>query len=95
MITATWNDKVIAKSDNTVLVEGNHYFPFADVNFDMLSHSKTETSCHWKGTASYFNIEVDGQSNIDAAFTYKTPKDEASNILDHVAFWRGVQVKVD
>ncbi len=92
MITATWNNKVIAKSAKTVQVEGNHYFPITDVNFDFLYESDAETTCHWKGIASYFNIEVDGRSNIDAAFTYRNPKPEASNILDHVAFWRGVQI---
>lgn len=89
---AIWNDKVIAESNDTVLVEGNHYFPVASVNPEFLSDSQTHTVCPWKGTASYYNIEVEGQENPDSAWYYPTPSDAAQAIKDHIAFWKGVQV---
>ncbi len=92
MATATWNGTVIAESDDTVMVEGNHYFPRSSVRADVLRDSDTHTVCPWKGTASYFSVEVDGQTNPDAAWYYPQPKDAAANILDHVAFWHGVEV---
>lgn len=94
MPRATWNGAVIAESDETVIVEGNHYFPAEAVNRDFLSDSDTHTRCFWKGTASYYDVVVDGQSNSDAAFYYPTPSDAASEIKDHIAFWRGVTVEV-
>lgn len=94
MPRATWNGAVIAESDETVIVEGNHYFPAEAVNRDFLSDSDTHTRCFWKGTASYYDVVVDGQSNSDAAFYYPTPSDAASQIKDHIAFWRGVTVEV-
>lgn len=89
---AIWNDTVIATSDETVVVEGNHYFPASSVDQDVLRPSATTSTCPWKGTASYYSLEVGGKVNSDAAWTYPAPKDAASAIADHVAFWKGVQV---
>lgn len=89
---ATWNGAVIAASDQTVVVEGNHYFPKDSVNWDLLTATETHTVCPWKGTASYWTVAVDGQSNPDAVWAYPHPKPEAAHIKDHVAFWRGVTV---
>jgi uncharacterized protein (DUF427 family) len=92
MPKAEWNGVVIAESDDTVIVENNHYFPLASVRGDVLRESETHTVCPWKGTASYYSIEVDGQINADAAWYYPEPKDAAKEILDRVAFWHGVTV---
>lgn len=92
MATATWNGSVIAESDDTVMVEGNHYFPAESVDRSVLRESGTHTTCPWKGEASYYSLEVDGQTNADAAWFYPAPKDAASEIKDHVAFWHGVEV---
>jgi uncharacterized protein (DUF427 family) len=89
---AVWNNVVIAESDQTVVVEGNHYFPPEAVNRDMLRDSSTHTTCPWKGLASYYSIEVNGQTNKDAAWYYPAPKDAAKQITGYVAFWRGVKV---
>ncbi len=89
---AIWNDTVIATSDDTVVVEGNHYFPASSVDEAVLRPSSTTSVCPWKGTASYYSLEVDGKVNADAAWYYPQPKDAAANIADHVAFWKGVQV---
>ena len=94
MATATWNGTVIADSDDTVVVEGNQYFPLDSVHTELLSPSDTHSVCPWKGTASYFSITVDGETNTDAAWYYPTPKDAAAEIRDRVAFWKGVQVQV-
>jgi uncharacterized protein (DUF427 family) len=93
MVQAVWNDAVIAESDETVVVEGNHYFPRASVREDVLRDSSKQTRCPWKGLASYFTIEVDGKTNPDAAWYYPQPSDAAKNIADHVAFWKGVEVR--
>ncbi|HNE88654.1 MAG TPA: DUF427 domain-containing protein, partial [Actinomycetota bacterium] len=87
---ATWNGAVLAESDATVIVEGNHYFPPDSLNREYFSDSDTHTVCPWKGTASYYSVTVDGQVNEDAAWVYPQPKEAASEIADHVAFWRGV-----
>ena len=92
MATATWNGTVIAQSDSTEMVEGNHYFPLASVNAAYLKPSATQSVCPWKGTASYYSLDVDGQQNPDAAWYYPQPKDAAAQIKDHVAFWKGVTV---
>lgn len=89
---ATWNGHVIAQSDATVVVEGNHYFPLDAVDAAVLRPSETTTSCPWKGLASYFTLEVGGHTNRDAAWIYREPKGGAAQIKDHVAFWRGVEV---
>ncbi len=89
---ATWNGTTIAESDDTVVVEGNHYFPRDSVRPDVLQASDTTSHCPWKGDASYFSLAVDGEVNKDAAWYYPAPKDAAAQIKDHVAFWRGVDV---
>ena len=89
---AIWNDTVIAESDDTVVVEGNHYFPLASVNPELIEDSATTSFCPWKGTAEYFTIKVNDQEKADAAWIYREPKPAASEIKDHVAFWKGVSV---
>jgi uncharacterized protein (DUF427 family) len=93
MIRATWNGAVIAESDHTVVVEGNHYFPAETVNQQYLAPSLSHTRCPWKGTASYYNLVVDGQENHDAAWYYPDPSRAAASIAGRVAFWRGVRVE--
>lgn len=92
MATASWNGTVLAESDDTVVVEGNHYFPREAVRDDVLVDSARTSVCPWKGTASYFSVVVDGQTNADAAWYYPEPKDAAAEIRGRVAFWRGVEV---
>ena len=89
---ATWNGVVLAESDDTVVVEGNHYFPKSSINCEYFVESAKQTVCSWKGTASYFDIVVDGSTNADAAWYYPEPKDAAKEITGHIAFWKGVQV---
>lgn len=89
---AIWKDTVIAESDDTVMVEGNHYFPEASVNRQYISFSNHKTSCAWKGQASYYSLIVNGDVNPDAAWYYADPKEAAANIKGRVAFWKGVQV---
>jgi len=93
MARASWNGAVIAESDETIVVEGNHYFPPASVHEEFLRPSETHTVCGWKGTASYHSVEVDGRTNPDAAWYYPEPKDAARNIQGYIAFWKGVQVE--
>ncbi len=93
MPKATWNGRVIAESDNTVVVEGNHYFPKESLNSEFFQDSDQTSRCFWKGTANYFDVVVDGKTNGDAAWFYKEPSVAASKIKDHVAFWKGVQVE--
>ena len=92
MARATWRGAVLAESDHTVRVEGNHYFPPDAVRREHLRPSATHTTCGWKGEASYYTVVVDGEENPDAAWFYPTPKDAAAEIRDHVAFWHGVEV---
>ena len=89
---AIWNGVVIAESSDTVVVEGNHYFPVESVKSEYLRPSSTQTTCPWKGIASYHTLEVDGKANPDAAWYYPTPKDAAKQIMGRLAFWKGVQV---
>lgn len=89
---AVWNNTVLAESDDTVIVENNHYFPIAAINKTLFSESKTTTFCPWKGEASYFSVIVDGETNTDAAWYYPEPYEAASQIRDRVAFWKGVEV---
>ncbi|WP_289029333.1 DUF427 domain-containing protein [uncultured Algoriphagus sp.] len=89
---AIWNNQVIAESIDTVVVEGNHYFPIDSVKPDFLKPSETKTSCPWKGQASYYSLEVGGELNKDAAWYYPDPKPAASVIKDRIAFWKGVKV---
>ena len=89
---AIWKDTIIAESDDTVVVEGNHYFPAEAINKEFFKSSDSHTLCPWKGTASYYSIEVDGEVNTDAAWYYPEVSDLAKGIKDRVAFWKGVQV---
>lgn len=93
MPKAIWNGKVLAESDATIVVEGNHYFPREAVRWEFFSDSPTHTVCGWKGTASYYTVTVEGQANSDAAWYYPDPKDAARQIKDYVAFWHGVRVE--
>lgn len=89
---AEWNGQVIAQSDDTVVIEGNHYFPPDSVQSEYLQPSSTTTVCPWKGTAHYYNVVVDGNENPDAAWYYPSPKEAAAETQDRIAFWRGVIV---
>ena len=89
---ATWKGAVIAESDETVVVEGNHYFPPAALDRQYLRETDHTTVCPWKGTAGYFDVIVGDEVNRNAAWIYRAPKDAAAEIRDHVAFWRGVDV---
>ncbi len=93
MARATWNGKVLAESDDIVVVEGNLYFPEESLNKDYFVESNHHTTCPWKGEASYYSVTVDGETNRDAAWYYPTPKDAAKQITGRVAFWRGVEVE--
>ena len=92
MATATWNGHVIAQSDETVIVEGNHYFPADAVDAAVLKPSSTTSVCGWKGLANYYTLMVDGAQNPDAAWYYADPKPEAARIKGRLAFWKGVKV---
>ncbi len=89
---AIWKGAVIAESDDTVVVEGNHYFPTSSLKQEHVQPSATHTTCGWKGAASYYDVVVGGAVNRDAAWYYPEPKDAAKQILDRVAFWHGVEV---
>lgn len=93
MAKATWNGVVLAESDQTEIVEGNHYFPPEAVNMDYFKDSPAHTTCPWKGLASYYDVEVNGEVNKQAAWYYPEPKEAAKQITGYVAFWRGVQVE--
>ena len=93
MAKAIWNDTIIAASDVFEVVEGNIYFPASSIKREYFQDSATNTTCPWKGVASYYNVVVDGQTNQDAAWNYPSPKDAAKQIKDHVAFWKGVSVE--
>ena len=85
---AIWNDEVLANSNDTIVVEGNHYFPSSSLNMQFFKKSEKNTVCSWKGTANYYDVEVNGQSNKDAAWYYPEPKSAANNIAGYVAFWK-------
>lgn len=89
---AIFNGQVLAESENTVVIENNHYFPASSINKAYFKESSKQTTCPWKGLASYYTLEVDGKVNPDAAWYYPEPKDAAKEIKDHVAFWKGVEV---
>lgn len=93
MARAIWNGTVLAESDETVVVEGNHYFPPESLQTQHLEPTSTTSICPWKGVAEYFSVVVDGQENRDAAWVYRDPSQAAAEIKDHVAFWRGVTVE--
>ena len=90
---AIWNGATLAESDQTVVVEGNQYFPIGSIKGDYFRKSETHTHCPWKGEASYYDVVVDGQVNKDAAWYYPEPSDAAKEIKDRVAFWKGVLVE--
>lgn len=92
MAKAIWKDVVIAESDETIIVEGNHYFPPDSINIEYFTENSTHTRCPWKGIASYYTIAVNGSQNHDAAWYYPDPSNLASMIKGYVAFWRGVEV---
>lgn len=89
---AVWNGTVIAESDDTIVVEGNHYFPETSLRRDLVEPSATRSTCPWKGTAHYYSLKVDGAANPDAVWFYPDPKPEAARIKGRVAFWKGVKV---
>jgi len=89
---AVWNDKVIAESENTIIVEGNHYFPRNAIKDEFFEESETNTYCGWKGSANYFTVSVDGVENPDSAWYYPTTSHAAKEIEGYVAFWRGVDI---
>jgi uncharacterized protein (DUF427 family) len=93
MVKAIWNGVLIADSDQTIVVEGNHYFPAAAVKQEYLRPSGTHTTCDWKGQASYYDVVVAGQTNKDAAWYYPDPLPAAKQIAGYVAFWKGVTVQ--
>lgn len=90
---AYWNNEVIAESDETVIVEGNHYFPPKTIKKDFFIESATHTFCPWKGKASYYSLDVNGQTNKDAAWYYPETSELAKNIKGYIAFWKGVEVR--
>jgi len=89
---AIWNDQIIAESNDTIVVENNHYFPIESVKAEYLENTDTHTTCPWKGLASYYTLNVDGKKNQDAAWYYPQPKEAADHITNYVAFWKGVKV---
>jgi uncharacterized protein (DUF427 family) len=93
MAKATWNGAVLAESEGVQIVEGNVYFPPDSLKKEYFKKSETNSTCPWKGLASYYHLVVGGQVNEDAAWYYPDPKDAAKNIKDHVAFWKGVKVE--
>lgn len=93
MAVATWNGIVVAGSEKTVVVEGNHYFPPESVNTRYLRQSTTTSRCPWKGLANYYSLVVDGKTNEDAAWYYAEPADAAAAIKGYIAFWKGVDVR--
>jgi uncharacterized protein (DUF427 family) len=90
---ATWNGQVLAESESTIIIEGNHYFPPDSVRWELLTESPTTTVCGWKGTASYYSVNADSRELSDAAWTYRTPLPAAEEITGYVAFWKGVEVQ--
>lgn len=92
MVKAVWHGVVLAESEDTEMVEGNHYFPPESVNKTYFKPSEKTTHCYWKGNASYYDVEVNGETNRDAAWYYPAPMTKAENIKDYVAFWKGVEV---
>lgn len=89
---AIWNGEVIAESNETIIIENNHYFPPESVKKEFFKSTETHTTCPWKGVASYYSIEVNGETNTDAAWYYPETKDAAKQIENYVAFWKGVKV---
>ncbi|TXD73847.1 DUF427 domain-containing protein [Aequorivita antarctica] len=93
MMKAIWNNKTLAESNETKIIENNHYFPAESINKEYFKESDTHTHCPWKGEAFYYTLEVDGKQNQDAAWYYPKAKHPAKEIEGHVAFWKGVEMK--
>lgn len=89
---AIWNNEIIAMSDATIIVEGNHYFPPDSIIKKFFAPSETHTVCGWKGEANYYDVVVNGETNADAAWFYPSPKDAAKEIENYIAFWKGVEI---
>ena len=89
---AVWNNTVIAESDSTIVIEGNHYFPPESIKKEFFDESSTNTKCGWKGTSSYYSIKIDGELNKDCAWYYPEPSEAATKIKGYIAFWKGVEV---
>ena len=89
---AIWNQKIVASSDKTIIVEGNHYFPEDSLDMQFFTKSEKQSSCAWKGTANYYDVTVDGELNEGSAWYYSKPKAAAENIAGYVAFWKGIKV---
>lgn len=89
---AIWNNTVLAESNDTIVIEGNHYFPPSALNMDYFTENSSKTVCPWKGEASYFDVVVDGETNKASAWVYNEPKKMAENIKGYVAFWKGIKV---
>ena len=89
---AVWNETVIAESDDTIVVEGNHYFPPDSIKKEFFEESGTHSRCFWKGVASYYNVVVNGETRKDAAWYYPEPREEAAAIKNYIAFWKGIKV---
>lgn len=92
MMKAIYNGKVLAESEDTIVVENNHYFPEDSLHKEYFKHSDKHTTCPWKGLASYYTLDVDGTQNTDAAWYYPEPKEAAKEIKNYVAFWKGVEI---
>jgi uncharacterized protein (DUF427 family) len=92
MTKAVWNQEVIAESQDTVVIDGNHYFPPSSLKREFVEASETTSVCSWKGSAHYYSLKVNGETNPDAAWYYPAPKAAAAELQDHVAFWRGVDI---
>jgi uncharacterized protein (DUF427 family) len=93
VVKAIWNGAVLAESDQTIVVEGNHYFPSSSIYREFFIESDSHTMCGWKGLASYYDIQVNGKTNKNAAWYYPSPLPAAEKITDYVAFWHGVEVR--
>ena len=89
---AIWKNKILAESNETIVIENNHYFPLSSINKKYFVNSKTTTICPWKGTARYYSISIAGETNTDAAWYYPEPKEAAANIKNYIAFWKDVVV---
>lgn len=90
---AIWKDKILAQSNETIVIENNHYFPLDSLNREFFEPSTTTSACPWKGTANYYHIRIGEEINRDAAWTYEHPKEAAKEIADHVAFWKGIEIQ--
>jgi uncharacterized protein (DUF427 family) len=89
---AVWNNTVIAESDSTIVIEGNHYFPPESIKKEFFQESNTHTQCSWKGTASYYTVKINGKDNRDSAWYYPEPSEAATRIKGYIAFWKGVEL---